>query len=190
MLRFSPSIEEKKYVSDCYEQIGVHQLHMLVYDLGMPHTATLLDFGCGSISAGRFLQEYLFEEGVYNGFDPNLPMGLRDRPEFVMDLSDLNRTYDYILAHSIITHAGYLKAVEIMGQWSHLLHDDGMVAFTYISDRISKEDDQWHYPRVVGQTLAAMEKAASLNGFNLTLRDDIKNPLGGGHTWATLHKMK
>src|SRR5438874_1388113 len=52
-----------------YDLLGAAQFSLLV-TAGLRHEDALLDYGCGSLRAGRFLISYL-DSGCYHGLEPN-----------------------------------------------------------------------------------------------------------------------
>jgi len=105
---------------EMYETLGLHQFELLKA-CGLRPNHSLLDIGCGSLRAGKFFIPYL-DKGNYAGVEPNreiLEEGIRHNldqgtieeknPTFSNDdqftLTSFNRRFDFILAHSILTHA-------------------------------------------------------------------------------------
>jgi len=105
---------------EMYEALGLYQFELLKA-CGLRPNHSLLDIGCGSLRAGKFFVRYL-DTGNYAGIEPNrqiLEEGIRHnldrrtaeekKPSFSNDdeftLSVFNRRFDFLLAHSILTHA-------------------------------------------------------------------------------------
>ncbi len=77
--------------------------------------ARVLDLGCGALSQGKPLIEYL-DYGKYVGLDPNgwlIEAALEEYPELLtksprfsyeVDFSTEYGPYDYIIAHSVLSH--------------------------------------------------------------------------------------
>ena len=102
--------------------MGATQFRLLTA-LGLREHHTVLDFGCGSLRAGRLLIPYLLA-GHYYGLEPNrwliddaidrdIGRAMIDlkRPTFI-DRSDYKAgafgvSFDYIVAQSIFSHAGH-----------------------------------------------------------------------------------
>lgn len=104
-----------------YDLMGATQFRLLV-TLGLREFHRVLDFGCGSLRAGRLLIPYL-APGHYHGLEPNAwliddaierqlgadLMALK-RPRFYA-IDDFHaercgRDFDFILAQSIFSHCG------------------------------------------------------------------------------------
>ncbi|HEV2263806.1 MAG TPA: class I SAM-dependent methyltransferase [Stellaceae bacterium] len=104
-----------------YDLMGATQFRLLV-TLGLREFHTVLDFGCGSLRAGRLLIPYL-AHGHYHGIEPNVWL-VEDAIERQLgaDLIALKRPqfhafgdfraercgvdFDFILAQSIFSHCG------------------------------------------------------------------------------------
>ena len=106
-----------------YDLKGAMQLTLL-YSLGLRAEHRLLDIGCGSLRAGRFIIPYL-NAGGYTGLEPNtwlideaiekeIGRDVLDikKPIFVnndqFDVSGVGE-FDFVLAHSIASHTGPVR---------------------------------------------------------------------------------
>ena len=107
---------------DQYDLIGGLQFKVL-YELGLRDNNRMLDIGCGSLRAGRLFIPYL-NAGNYYGIEPDADlvtagidneigsdlMGLKYpkfdfNDEFNLRCFGNGAMFDFILAHSIFTHA-------------------------------------------------------------------------------------
>ena len=106
---------------DQYDFMGATQFSLLAA-LGLRAHHSLLDFGCGSLRAGRLLIPYL-EPGNYFGIDPNrwlIEHALQEElghclvelrnpsfhfgNDFAFDV--FGRPFDYLVMQSILSHTG------------------------------------------------------------------------------------
>ena len=148
-----------------YDIMGATQFRLLC-TLGLRANHYLLDFGCGSLRAGKFFINYL-DENRYFGIDPNdwlISDSIRKqigedlvkikKPKF--DSNSEFRTdifpvqFDFIVAQSIFSHAGTELVRKALTNFSHSLKDTGMIAATFVERW--KEDHQgagWVYPGCV-----------------------------------------
>lgn len=132
-----------------YDEIGFLQFALLV-SLGMRSNHTLCDVGCGTLRLGRLAIPYL-EHGNYYGIEPDenkLSAGIKHevgngendtdifrQPLFSknnqFDLSIFNQRFDYIIAHSIFSHAPQAQIKACFASVAETLAPAGVFAFTY-----------------------------------------------------------
>lgn len=144
-----------------YDLIGVTQFSMLT-TFGMRETSTLLDIGCGSLRGGRFSIVYL-RPGNYFGLEPNSwvtedglqahfgdEMVRRKKPSFVHDdsftLTRFNRKFDYLIAHSIFTHAAGRQIARCMSEASQVMKLGSIFLATFLESDKDHVGDEWVYP--------------------------------------------
>lgn len=104
---------------DKYDFMGAWQFSIL-FQLGLRHYNSLLDFGAGTLRLGRFLIQYL-DEGHYFAIEPkpgliqegkrlnHLTEQFKNKKPNIRISGDCNmaifkRKFDYIIAHSVFTH--------------------------------------------------------------------------------------
>jgi cyclopropane fatty-acyl-phospholipid synthase-like methyltransferase len=166
-----------------YDFMGATQFRLLT-TLGLRQHNSLLDFGCGSLRAGRLFISYLLP-GHYYGLEPNrwlVDAGIEEqigrsmlelkRPTFLYH-SDFSATrfgvtFDYILAQSIFSHSGRDIIVKCFTEFKMCLAHDGLVVATFVQphqlDKTGEYEGRgWIYPGCVayreGTILALAEKA-------------------------------
>ncbi len=147
-----------------YDIMGATQFRLLT-SLGLRASHRLLDFGCGSLRAGRLLIPYL-DEGRYFGIDPNqwlIDEGIRKEiggdlvrikkprfangDDFSTDLFGVS--FDFIVAQSIFSHTGRDLLEKALRNFRSSLADGGLVAATFYEDRRDFEGEGWIYPHCV-----------------------------------------
>ena len=140
-----------------YDFMGATQFRLLC-TLGLRDDHSVLDFGCGSLRAGRLLISYL-RPNRYFGLEPNRwliddavareignDMTLLKKPTFRYEddfTADHFRTSsDYIVAQSIFSHTGR-DLIEIsLNSFHRTLKRDGLAIVTFIQpDQIRAIDD-------------------------------------------------
>jgi len=132
---------------DQYDFMGASQFRLLTA-LGLRENHNLLDFGCGSLRAGRLFIPYLLP-GRYFGLEPNkwlIDEGIdselgRDilrvkRPTFRHD-EDFRATqfgvqFDFILAQSIFSHTGGDLVTKVLAEFGACLNPAGLVLATFL----------------------------------------------------------
>ena len=154
----------------------------LLFHLGLRDHHHVLDFGCGSLRLGRMLIPFL-QPDCYFGIDPNqwlIEDGIArelgysavtlKRPRFAtngdFDCGVFERRFDFIVAQSIVTHAGPDLATKLLTSAAQALEQNGLLLFNYIQHSGGQEAaDGWHYPRCIEYAppaMAAMLKRARL----------------------------
>ena len=173
-----------------YDFMGATQFRLLTA-LGLREHHRVLDFGCGSLRAGRLLIPYLLP-GNYHGIEPNkwlVEDGIAnqigadmvrikqprfdDNAEFRCDA--FGTDFDFIVAQSIFSHTLRELAVRGLRNFRAALAPGGLVACTFV-DAAPKPPaanvaaDGWVYPDCVGfatDAVAGMFVEAGLVGVRL-----------------------
>lgn len=169
-----------------YDLMGATQFRLLT-TLGLREFHRVLDFGCGSLRAGRLLIPYL-APGHYHGLEPNLWL-VEDAVERQLgaDLVALKRPnfhafddfraercgtdFDFILAQSIFSHAGADLIATALRGFRLALAPHGLALVTLLhpgQDGAAEFHGRgWVYPQSVAHapgTIARIIAAAGLCG--------------------------
>jgi SAM-dependent methyltransferase len=168
---------------DDYDLLGAAQFSLLVR-LGLRHNHTVLDYGCGSLRAGRFLIQYL-DSGGYHGLEPNawLIEDALDRqlgrdvleikhPAFLhhdsFSSAEFEHRFDYVLVHSIISHTGPDLIGRVLSQIASALSNDGIAVVTAVEARWPRSRRGralgWVYPDVVSYRPSDVRRFAGAAG--------------------------
>jgi SAM-dependent methyltransferase len=146
---------------DEYDFMGATQFRLLCA-LGLRASHRLLDFGCGSLRAGRFFITYL-DAGNYFGIEPNRwlieeaieqQVG-RDlirlkQPRF--DHNDRFETavfdgdFDFVVAQSIFSHTGPDLVRKGLAGFRAVLAPSGLIAATFRHGDTDCDGAGWYYP--------------------------------------------
>lgn len=162
-------VRPRKYRShvgpaDQYDFMGATQFRLLCA-LGLREHHRVLDFGCGSLRAGRLLIPYL-QPSRYFGIEPNrriLHLGIDNelgndlvaikRPtfsysdEFTAEIFE--ERFDFIVAQSIFSHAGRDLIARALSSFSRRLEAGGICAVTFAEGSAKEVMTGWRYPACV-----------------------------------------
>lgn len=158
-----------------YDFMGAMQFRLLCA-LGLRAHHHLLDFGCGSLRAGRLFIAYL-NEGGYCGIEPNKwlveeaianQVGAdavamkRPRFDFNADLRTgvFGIQFDFIVAQSIFSHAGADLIAAALANFRESLKTDGLVAATFCEGARDFRGEGWIYPDFVDYRPPTVESFA------------------------------
>jgi cyclopropane fatty-acyl-phospholipid synthase-like methyltransferase len=147
-------------------RVGRAQLELLTIN-GLAPDKTVLEIGCGALVAGKHVMGFL-DDGRYTGIEPNVWLleaaltegdGLRDlvnakHPTFLFndDFAAGGREFDYVLSHSILSHAAEWQLPQFMASTKASLAPDGVavvsIRFTNENGELmgDSRDQEWVYP--------------------------------------------
>ncbi|SNR66732.1 Methyltransferase domain-containing protein [Humidesulfovibrio mexicanus] len=176
---------------ELYDVQGASQFRLLCA-LGLRSGHRLLDFGCGSLRAGRLLIPYL-DPACYHGVEPNAWL-VRDvqtrelgrdifhlkQPRISTDadfgLEGIGGGFDYVLCQSVLSHCGPELALQVLGTLARALAPRGRMALTFklASGKADTRPEGWVYPSCVLYNRAEVDamfaqvglKAAPLRWFH------------------------
>lgn len=185
-----------------YDLVGAMQFNLLTV-LGLREHHYLLDIGCGSLRAGRLFIPYL-QPGHYCGIEPNswlVDEGIRNecgtdqialkKPEFDTNFEFIstvfNRKFDFILAHSIFTHAGQKQIRKCLLETKKVMKQNTIFVATFMEGEQDYEGDEWVYPKVVTYKLSTIK--ALVKSFDLRSQP-IHWPHPNNHTWLLISLSK
>ncbi len=147
-----------------YDVMGATQFSLLCA-LGLRAPHRLLDFGCGSLRAGRLFLSYL-DAGRYYGIEPNrwliddaienqVGADLIRLKQPAFDYNDrfeadvFATRFDFILAQSIFSHTGIDLLSRGLHNFSAALEADGLIAASFFMGRPDAATHGWVYPSCV-----------------------------------------
>jgi SAM-dependent methyltransferase len=181
-----------------YDLQGALQFSLLTA-LGLREHHTLLDIGCGSCRAGRLFLPYLLP-GRYHGLEPErwlVEQGIErelghdivavKRPIFRHErdfaLTAFDRSFDFLLAQSVFSHASPAQIRRCLSEARRVLAPTGIFVATYRPGPHDYAGTEWVYPQVVSYRPAFMRRLireAELGSVPL----DWPHP--GGQTWLAI----
>jgi SAM-dependent methyltransferase len=151
-----------------YDFMGASQFRLLCA-LGLRETHELLDFGCGSLRAGRLFIPYL-NRRKYSAIEPNAwliedaihkeignDMIRLKAPVFSHDGSFEckefpGNAFDYVLAQSVFSHTGTDLMARTMASFRRVIRPDGLLVCTFMHTEEGlreRSQEGWVYPKCV-----------------------------------------
>lgn len=177
-----------------YDFMGATQFRLLTA-LGIREEHRLLDVGCGSLRAGRFLIQYLMPRR-YCGIEPNhwlieqaceMELGADlfriKQPRFdasaEMRFDVFGTRFDYIVAQSIFSHTGRDLFGHGLVQAAGVLADRGQLLFTVLSEGTrgfassirGADTSGWVYPSCTTFREAEVDEVAAEAGLHVQRLD-------------------
>ena len=155
----------------------------LMFQCGLRERHYVLDFGAGSLRAGRLLIPYLLP-GRYHAIEPHSwlisdgvaaelgqdAIGLK-QPRFShnddFDCGVFGRKFDFIIAQSIVTHCGPSLFQRLMNGFAISLEEAGLALFSYCNSPMPTEhlpSEEWIYPTCVTYTEAEVHEFVNAAG--------------------------
>lgn len=197
---------------------GIVQLQLLLME-GLQKDDYVLEVGCGSLMSGIPIMSYL-EKSHYVGIDPNTwlmnqtllivenqQIITKKSPLFLnnadFDASSLGIVFDYVYAHSIMSHAADWQLSFFLKNISKVLKNNGKAIFSirltepneYGNEGATQEThaQEWQYPgcsffdeaTVVQEASKWFAKVERKKDFTALITQD--NP-GACHDWFVLTK--
>lgn len=172
-----------------YEATNQHQFDVLM-EQGLKSRHDLLDVGCGCLGVGSMLIEYL-DEMNYWGVDPEAWLiqasGIDKRLFHFHAFSDfkitrLKKKFNFILAHSIFTHADRAMIQTLLAEAKASLKKRGVFLASFYDQRFGDSDHVgWLHPAGVSYMAESIQREAEKAGFKAEIIKDPRHP--ANHTW-------
>jgi SAM-dependent methyltransferase len=192
---------------EMYETLGLYQFELLKA-CGLRPNHSLLDIGCGSLRAGKFFVRYL-DRANYVGIEPNrkiLEEGIKHNldqrtteeksPTFSHDeqftLTVFNRRFDFLLAHSILTHAPQHQIERCLAEAQQVVTATSLFFANYNKGGSDYSGANWispgghhdgHFHGAVTYTFACISSLARKVGFQCA-ELNVVHPTGS--SWIVL----
>lgn len=162
-----------------YDLIGAMQFNLLTF-LGLRETHYLLDIGCGSLRGGRLFIPYLLP-GRYYGMEPAqwlIDDGVRNelgadlvrikQPVFSNDdnftLTSFGRSFDFLLAQSIFTHAAQHHIRRCLAQAAQVMAPTAIFAASIFKGDEDYAGAEWREADALTYRLETMQRFAREDG--------------------------
>lgn len=169
----------------------------LVTLLGLREHHSFLDIGCGSLRVGKLLIPYLLPN-LYYGIEPNewlvregiqreLSRGLVELKKATFahtndySLTRFKRTFDFLFAHSIFSHAPRKQIDTCISEASKCMNEDSVFLATYLEGKTDNPSPEWAYPQIIPYKHTTIEGIASSHNLSC-----IRIPFDSliGQTWV------
>ncbi|MEM7201827.1 MAG: class I SAM-dependent methyltransferase [Planctomycetota bacterium] len=186
-----------------FDVLGAVQFGLLTMFFGLREQHRLLEIGCGSLRAGKFLIAYL-EAGHYFGVDPakrKIHAGVEHecgddlkwlkQPTFGFQsdysFDAFGVTFDYALAYSVLTHAPPGDVVTIFARVGATFHQDSLFLGTaaFADDEQIADPDQWTTVPINRYSPQRFEEAAASAGLRLRR---FAGPRPTGQDWFVAYR--
>ncbi|MGH9383474.1 MAG: class I SAM-dependent methyltransferase [Vicinamibacterales bacterium] len=180
-----------------YDIAGASQFNLLTL-LGIREHHALLDIGCGSLRAGRLFLMYL-QPGCYYAIEPQrwlVESALAEigrelirikRPAFDhgdgFRLDVFGRTFDYLLASSVFSHAAESQIRACLSQASAVMTPESLLLASFLPGATNYDGDRWTYPGTVTYTFERMAELAEEQRLDLQQIDWPYVYGAGGQAW-------
>ena len=183
---------------ELYELIGAHQFCVMI-KLGLRDHHRLLDLGCGSLRGGKYFINYL-GKGNYTGIEPDIDLVAAGvEHELTGEVLALKRPtfhywddflwaerlegmyglkFDFVLAQSILTHAGRGLVDQIAEDAYLSLVPGGVFAATFFTSMSDSNAEGWLGNGVAGYTEAYMKSVMTGVGFDSAEIRNLGHPVG------------
>lgn len=173
-------------------------------DEGLQPHHKVLDLGCGNLSEGLPLIEYL-APGCFYGLEPNgwLIESALDRfpeiehklPRFRWD-TDFSAdafgvTFDYVVAHSVLSHVAHWQMAQALQHVRASVRLDAVWLASLRLAQFNSYSEQWVYPGVSTFRLETVRALGYQAGWHVELREDLRERLtevapNDVHDWIKL----
>lgn len=165
-----------------YDFMGATQFRLLT-TLGLRANHSLLDFGCGSLRAGRLFLTYL-DQGHYFGIEPNkwlIDEAIKNQvgedilklkkprfdhnSDFATDVFGCQ--FDFIVAQSIFSHTGRDLLRTALRNFKNSLKPDGLMVVTFVEGVTDGKETGWIYPGCVTFSSPTIKRLGSEAGLHV-----------------------
>lgn len=185
------SLEEQKdyrrYVATNFQDTSVHQF-IVATQMGLHEDNKMLDVGCGPLTGGRYFMMFL-RAGNYYGIEPSRWLlntviekeigedfiikrqaHFANNDDFDCKVFGDDTKFDFILAHSIYSHAPLWMIEKSLANIASVMHRDSRFVGTYFKGNPRQEYkyDEWVYPQGVFFTVNTMYVAFHNAGLKFT----------------------
>lgn len=200
-----------EYVGDVasFEARGLIVRDLLIAEGMKPHH-DVLELGCGALSSGQYLIDFL-DPDKYIGMDPNgwlIEAGLKGikgmkemmvkRPLFLFrddfNAREAGRQYDFVVAHSILSHAAGWQLPLMLTNVRNVLNPGGKFLVSFRQGPSDSNALHWAYPDISWFTAKTVRRTARDIGFRTRFKREYRKLMvsfapNDYHDWAVLERV-
>ena len=174
---------------------------------GLVPNSQVLEIGCGNLSQGKPLIEYL-APGHFHGLEPNgwlvetalaqFPALESHAPRFgwntSFDGSEFGVDFDFVLAHSVASHIAHWQVDLLLANTRKVVRDGAVFLCSYRRGEENTLAEDWVYPGHVTFRLETIEVAALHAGWFVEEKPEYQARLRGvapndTHNWLKLRAV-
>jgi cyclopropane fatty-acyl-phospholipid synthase-like methyltransferase len=156
----------------------------------MHQHSQVLELGCGALSLGRHLIEYL-APAHYVGVDPAgwtveaalgaWPQLDAQAPTFLwrsdFDAAELGRDFDFVVAHSVLSHMAHWQLPQMLANTRAVVDDGAVFLCSYRRGEMNTLAADWTYPGVTQFRLGTLKVQGSHAGWRVEQMPDLQRRL-------------
>jgi len=175
--------EPRMFVGDWGYFERTFTYYQLLMGVGLKEDSKVLDIGCGMLNMGRLLIPILSPACFY-GIEPNkhlIRVGFETqlgfdiiptkRPKFStnhdFNLDVFGVEFDYIISHSVFSHAAPAQIQKCLSQIKKVLKVGGVGFISYVNSTKDIFSSEWVYPGINQYKFATMRKWVEAEGLNM-----------------------
>lgn len=192
MIRRSLMDYAKEFVGDreSWESRGYCMLQFGIKE-GLQQHHKVLEVGCGCLSFGMPVMDYLNTEG-YTGLEPAgwlVEAALRDhpgaadlvnskQPRFIyrddFDAQESPWKFDFVFAHSVVSHAANWQYPLLLANLRRVMNPGAKFLFSYRQDSSDSDSPNWAYPGNTFYSARTIRATARRQGFRIYFKRGYK----------------
>lgn len=159
----------------------------LLRENDLDHQSQVLNIGCGNLSEGAPLIRFLAGDH-FVGVDPNgwlveaalqqMPELEHQNPRFLwrsdFDASELGRKFDFIVAHSVVSHMAHWQLDQFLANTRKVVEAGAVMLASFINDQYCSFAEEWVYPGVSTFRVQSVMAAGYHTGWSVEMVQDYQ----------------
>lgn len=177
---------------------------------GLQRDSKVLELGCGALSSGRFLIDYL-DQDCYVGIEPAgwlVEAGLKGipemkglmvkRPRFLwrtdFDAQETAMKFDYVVGHSVLSHAAAWQLPLMLANARRVMNPGGKLVLSFRQGFADTNASSWAYPDITLFSWETLERTAADYLFSARLMPEYTEMMvsfapNDTHDWLVLERQ-